>query len=51
MIVEHGTLLNLTKIGVNAAGNSQQDTLSSFIPLIEHCLTTTYFSYNNQLYE
>ncbi|XP_011064502.1 PREDICTED: uncharacterized protein LOC105152108 [Acromyrmex echinatior] len=24
---------------------------SDFIPLIKHCLTTTYFSYNNQFYE
>ena len=25
--------------------------LSDLIPLIDHCLTTTYFSYNNQFYE
>jgi len=25
--------------------------LPDFIPLIKHCLITTYFSYNNQFYE
>jgi len=27
------------------------EVLSSLIPLIEYCLTTTYFSYNDQFYE
>jgi len=30
---------------------SSHEVPSSLIPLIEHCLTTTYFSYNDQFYE
>jgi len=30
---------------------SSHEVFSSLIPLIEHCLTTTYFSYNDQFYE
>jgi len=33
MIVEHRTLLNLTKIVVKAAGNGQQGTFSSSVVL------------------
>jgi len=30
---------------------SSHEVSFSLIPLIEHCLRTTYFSYNNQYYE